>query len=288
MSAEGDVDREQAAVTEPYEPLPRRWLRNTGSWVKRTLAPAGATKRRWWWERLFVPVPGPVHYLASEDEIVAELTPAAGRSEEVLAEAQTLFDEPFERSDGIERRATTLQGAVAIAASFALAGGALLLDTGKVPSHGWRVALVIPYAITIVSLLACGLRALRATSRVLVWHYPHPEGVLRRAALPDAEARIGRAAELLHSAGRNQATVRYKVAQMRAAAHWFALALAALLVTAALFCAYVLTGNDSPPKSASWQHLRADAAGTRVPARTSGTERSDGFALGITRPSARR
>jgi hypothetical protein len=246
VSAEGDVDPQQPSLAEPYEPAPRRWLRRGGRRIERALAPEGATKRRWWWERLFVPVPGPTHYLESEDEIAARLKPAEGRSEDTLAEAQALFDEPFTRSDGIERRATTLQGAVTIAASFALAGGALLLDTDKIAAQGWRVALVIPYAVTIVSLLACGLRALRATSRVLVWHYPHPEGVLKRVELTDDEAHIARAAELLYCAGRNQATVRYKVAQMRAAAHWFALALVALLVTAALFLAYVVAGHNSP------------------------------------------
>ena len=250
MSAEGDVDPRQPELAQPYEPAPRRWLRNTGRWIERVVAPADAIKRRWWWERLFVPLPGPTHFLDSEEEIANRLKPANGRRAETLAEAQTLFDEPFARSDGIERRATTLQGAVAIAGSFALAGGALLLDTGKVPSHSWRVALVVPYAVTIVSLLACGLRALRATSRVLVWHYPHPEGVLNRVGKSDDDARNERAAELLYCTGRNQATVRYKVAQMRAAAHWFALSLAALLVTAFLFCAYVIA-HDDPATQAS-------------------------------------
>jgi hypothetical protein len=248
VNADDDSSHEPPAATTPYQPAALGWLRSTGQWLEQTIAPTDAEKRRWWWERLFVPVPGPTHYLMSEEEIAANLKPAEARSDQVLAEAQAQFDEPFSRSDGIERRATTLQGAVTIAASFALAGGALLLDTGKVSSYGWRVALVLPYAITIVSLLACGLRALRATSRVLVWHYPDPEGVLKRVTQSDDKARIARAAELLYSAGRNQATVRYKVAQMRAAAHWFALALAALLVTTALFCAYVITRSDPPVK----------------------------------------
>ena len=90
-----------------------------------------------------------------------------------------------------------------------------------------------------------------ATSRVLVGHYPDPEGVLKRADSPDEEARVARAAELLYCAGRNQATVRYKVAQMRAAAHWFASALAALLVTAGLFSAYVIVGSDPPANTST-------------------------------------
>lgn len=248
MSASDSSSDGEPTATGPYEPALRRWWRHAGQWIEQTVAPAHSEKRRWWWERLFVPVPSPTHFLMREDEIASKLMPIQGRSVEVLAEAQMQFDEPFSRSDGIERRATTLQGAVAIAASFALAGGALLLDNGKVSSHGWRVALVIPYALTIVSLLACGLRALRATSRVLVWYYPDPEGVIKRVGESDDKARISRAAELLYSAGRNQATVRYKVAQMRAAAHWFALSLAALLLTAALFCAYVITEDDAPSK----------------------------------------
>lgn len=71
MSADGDPSHEPPATTRPYEPAALGWLRYAGRWVEQTIAPTDAEKRRWWWERLFVPVPGPTHYLLSEEEILS-------------------------------------------------------------------------------------------------------------------------------------------------------------------------------------------------------------------------
>ncbi len=212
--------------TEPYEPFFMRWRRDFGPWVKQALAPERARARRWWWNRLFVQVPEPTEFRETPKRLRELLAAQEDRSAEALVEAKGQFAGPFDTTDGVERRATTLQGAVAIAASFVLAGGGLLLDPAKIRSDAWRVAFAALYSVVITSLVFSALRALRATSRVLVWHYPDGEDILRRGKKHQTAAayELALAADLLHAAGRNACNARYKVAQMRAAGHWFALA----------------------------------------------------------------
>lgn len=243
------VDEDEAA----YEPFFMQWRRNFGPRIKQTLAPEEARTRRWWWNRLFVQVPAPTEFLQTKDELRELLSAQRDRSAQVLIEAKEQLARPFDTSDGVERRATTLQGAVAIAASFVLTGAGLLLDPTKIRSDNWRLALGALYALVIMSLVFSALRALRATSRVLVWHYPDGEDVLRRAANGQtaSDYELAVAADFLYAAGRNASNARYKVAQMRAAGHWFALALAGLLATAVLLVTYLLVEPSSPSQGSS-------------------------------------
>jgi len=227
---------------QEYEPFFMRWRRALGPWLKSTLAPESKRARRWWWNRVFVQVPQAQSAEESREALLGRLQPHVARSGEVLAEAKTAFAEPFERADGVERRATTLQGAVAIAASFVLTGGGFVLDTSEIRSDGWRIALAAVYALVILSLVFCGLRALRATSRVLVWHYVDGDTILENTGTDQAQYELALAADLLYATRRNSSNARYKVAQMRAAGHWFGLALVGLLLTALTVCAYVLWG----------------------------------------------
>jgi hypothetical protein len=287
------------AMSRPdfYEPFFLRWSRKVGGGAKRLLAPEGSRRRRWWWERLFVPVDPPTHLRQSEEQIATALKPSTERSEQVLAEAREAFNEPFERAENVERRATTIQGAVAIAASFAVAGGGLLLDTGKITSSDWRIGIGVAYVVVIVSLVGAALRALRATSRIHRWHFPDPEGPLKRATKERTADEIAQAAELLYCAGRNQPIARYKVAQMRAAADWFAVALLGLILTAALFFAYLATGQHDAPKAAARDTPAGDTAASVLAAFTGSVrvhhaippQRRDSFCIAryAARPSRR-
>jgi hypothetical protein len=103
----------------------------------------------------------------------------------------------------------------------------------------------------ILCLVASGLRSLRATSRVLVWRYPDESDLLLRRQGDDAsEHELVIAAGLLHAAGANANNANYKVAQMRAAGHWLALALIGLLFTALLLLAYIVADPGTAGKVA--------------------------------------
>ncbi|MGA2453375.1 MAG: hypothetical protein ABSG93_07620 [Solirubrobacteraceae bacterium] len=234
---------------EPYEPTVMRWRGALPGWIKRRLAPTGSRRRAWWWERLFVPVPTSDDY-KKKDEVLNALRQTQGdRSAAVLGEAREIFERPFQTTAGVERRASTLQGAIAIAATFVVAGGGLLLNASEIQTDGWRIAFAVVFVLVIMCLVFSALRALRATSRVLIWHYPDEEDLLlRRTSEYASDHELAVAAELLQAGARNANNARYKVAQMRAAGHWLALALVGLLITAVVFLAYVVAG---PAQSAS-------------------------------------
>jgi hypothetical protein len=233
---------EPTPPSEPYQPTVMRWRGALPGWIKGRLAPGDSRRRGWWWERLFVPVPTSDDY-KNEAEVFNTLRRTQGdRSSAVLGEAREIFERPFQTTAGVERRASTLQGAIAIAATFVVAGGGLLLNS-EIRTDGWRIAFAVVFVFVIMCFVFSALRALRATSRVLIWHYPDEEDLLlRRTSDYASDHELAVAAALLHAGARNANNARYKVAQMRAAGHWLALALTGLLITAAVFLAYVVVG----------------------------------------------
>src|SRR3954451_8218110 len=97
--------------------------------------------------------PEPRYFNMKAEEVLEKLGELDDpRADEVLAEAELAYKDAAERADGAERRATTIQGAIAIATSLSLAGGSLLLDTGKVPDRCWRWALGVVFGIAILTL----------------------------------------------------------------------------------------------------------------------------------------
>lgn len=186
-----------------------------GSWLRRR------------YDSLFLPVAPPTRFTEPHDELVERLMPHEGcrpdqeRTKEVLDEANAIYAETKDRAESAERRATTLQGAAAIATSLLLSGGALLADPAKIRGDCWRVALALALVGVTFCLVMAGARALAVTSRIHVIHAPTATDILRRSGLPAAQARIELAAETLKDAGYNTQVAAWKVAHLRAAAEWF-------------------------------------------------------------------
>ena len=258
------------ADEEQYVPAVMRLRKSAGPWIKQQLAPEHATRRRWWWNRLFVQVDESFFFEGGTEESIYEsLKPSSDRASDVLAEARQVFDDEQARGENVQQRATSLQGAVAIAGAFVLTGAGLLLNTNTLPHNGWRVAIAIPYAYTVFCLVATGLRALRATVRTHAFNWPDPEGPVKRAAQNSAESQLRRAAEFLHSFSLNQPKIDYQLAQMRAAGHWFAGALVGLLITGVLVCAALLSqaNKSQGPKPATTVLHRSGTAQPPHPTR---------------------
>lgn len=205
--------------------------------------------RRRIWEHVVLPLDEREEFAETTGEIAAKVkTDDKDLASAILAEAEKIATEPHDRADGAERRATTLQGAVAIAASFGLASGALLLDSSKIKSDGWRQAFAVLSFGFVFSLVAAGFRAVSAVYRVHYWSYPDNEQILELPAGDHAAAEMmtRRAASLLRTVARNQAIARWKVAYMRAAAWWFRIALAFLVADALLLVVYAFFGSRIP------------------------------------------
>jgi hypothetical protein len=186
------------------------------------------------------PLPGLAARLATSDVQVAKA---------VLDEAQAIYREPQDRIESAERRATTLQGTVAIAASVVVAGAGQVLDTAKFPGQGWRVAFTAVLLAFVVCLVACAIHALGVTGRAFRFHEPGPQRIGDLAAMSEEEALVHRAAELLRSSEVANQVARVKVGLLRSAAWWFRIAILTLAVLGGLMlaCAIADPRAAEPP-----------------------------------------
>lgn len=163
--------------------------------------------------------------------------PAVAR--ELLEEARRLAEEPAALAEGVERRATTLQGVVSIAATLALAGGTLLLDPSKIHGFGWRAALGAFFLALLYSLIATAYRATQSSTQIHEWTRVNPVDHLARTSRKAAQVDAELSTDLLRSYGKNMEVVRWKVTYLRAASEWFLRGLIFLGLIAVTLCAYV-------------------------------------------------
>jgi hypothetical protein len=188
----------------------------------------------------------PVAFTEAPEEIARRLAATQpGLATALLEEAQAHNDVAGERAESAERRATTLQGAVAIATSLMLAGSALVLDSSKLHGTGWKIALGAALFASTAFLIMAGYRAVAATSRLYGWASPDPNDIYEHAAMTEEGLKVARAADLIKSYGRNQAIANKKIDAMRRAAVWFTRALLALLVLTFTLGLYVAVGRTS-------------------------------------------
>lgn len=191
-------------------------------------------------QRVFLPIGSVTEFKEQPEEIAKALRASdASIAQDILEQAQDLFREVSDRAEGAERRATTLLGAAAIAGSLTVGGGGLLLDGPKI-SEGWRIALSLGYFATVGALIGTALRAVRVLA-VHRWTRPDDVIIFERGKGDLAGGRVLMAAHLLHAVGRNRPIARWKVAQLRASAWWFMVAIAALLYTAAVVTSLIAT-----------------------------------------------
>ncbi|HKG39882.1 MAG TPA: hypothetical protein VKB25_12910 [Conexibacter sp.] len=122
---------------------------------------------------------------------------------ETLAHVEAIAQTAVERAQAADRRASTIAGSVAIAASFTLSGGALAIDADKLHAHGLRIAFALALFATTALFVASAAYALRALVRTHPTHWidPHslnPGGGVNAPVPTELRHRIGtRAAHLL-------------------------------------------------------------------------------------------
>jgi hypothetical protein len=191
-------------------------------------------------------------YSGTRDELCADLsTEDEGRAAEILTDAQAAHGRLQERVESAERRATTLQGSSAVAASLALASAALLVDPSKIDGTAWRGLFAAALIWIVFCLVMCTWRATLATSRVHSWTVPGDLEALSRPAQTVALARIERSASLLWAVSENQRFARYKIALLGAAGDWVRRAMLGLLLLAILTAAYSLSNHPTDPPAMS-------------------------------------
>jgi hypothetical protein len=187
--------------------------------------------------------PQPIHFNCHSEQIVERFGVLdAARADQVLAEAEAAYAEAAERADSAERRATTIQGSIAVAASLSIAGGSLLLDPSKITSCSWRWALGSTFAALVACLALAAWRSFLVTGPGYMWASPNFEEVLDHSDLKDAGAiKVTRAADLLVAYGRNDRIAAVKIELLGSAVRWLILALAFVALLAAILAAAVVT-----------------------------------------------
>lgn len=220
-------------------PDPKEWRARRNMW------PEGGWRRARW-DEVFVPADPPENFAT---ESLAALVDKLKTSDEdvakaILAEAEAAYSGPQQVIDSAERRVTTLQGTVAIAASVALAGGGLLLDPSRIHGRGWRISIVVLLALFVICLLGCALRALGATVRIFNFEEPGYVRIADRASMNNVDVLTHRAAELLRASDVADMIASVKVGLLRSAAWWFRRALVLLALLTALISAYAVWGSE--------------------------------------------
>jgi hypothetical protein len=232
---EGDDDPTGPITISPD---PKKWR------VRRSICRDG-----WWrtkWDEVFVPADPPERFATeSLSDLAGKLkTPDEDVARAILAEAEAAYSEPQQVIDSAERRATTLQGTVAIAASVALAGGGFLLDPSRIEGRGLRIAIVVLLALFVVCLLGCAVRALGATVRIFNFEEPGFVRIGDRASMSNTEVLTHRAAELLRASAVADMVGSVKIGLLRSAAWWFRRALLLLALLTVLISAYAIWGTE--------------------------------------------
>ena len=103
-------------------------------------------------------------------------------ADELLADAQSLYDDVETRIQSTEGRAATLQGTVAIAATVALAGVGLVLDPSKIHGSEWRAAFVVGLGLLVLLLVLTAFRATSAAARIFDYAPPSDDDILDRGS----------------------------------------------------------------------------------------------------------
>ena len=169
-------------------------------------------------------------------------SPGAARwgccSEELLEQARAMAQSAVDRTANAERRATTLCGTVAIAASLTVSGAGLILDRSKVPEQGWRVGFATAFAVATLLFVLSGLYATRALVRSRRWAWVHPDRIPERKGRPLSEQQVDRAAELLHDFAFNWEVSDTKLRALDSSYRAFTAALVVLVVISFAFVAY--------------------------------------------------
>lgn len=223
------------------------WNRSNGPWLRRQ------------WNRIFLPIREPAKFLDIERTKQELTTSSEALSTQILDEARGIFADPLARADGVERRATTLLGTVAIATSLSVAGAGIILDSQGIDSRAWRSIIAVGFLATTCCFVMCGWRALLALSRVHTWMMPADSEIFGWSKMRPAEARIHLAASLLKSAGANEPILEWKVAHLGAATWWFLRALVLLVVTALTLSLYgILSSNAQPSEGEQSDTCRPD------------------------------
>jgi hypothetical protein len=151
--------------------------------------------------------------------------------------AESVAQTALDRAEAADRRATTVTGTVAVAASFTVGGAGLLLDGEKWHSGTLRVCFAIGLFATTTLFVLAAFYALRAltSKETRRWNRLTPSNIWAASAEATPERRLGmRAAQLLTDFAANWEIADLKNRNMDNALRFLVAALVGLTAMAAI------------------------------------------------------
>jgi hypothetical protein len=195
------------------------------------------------------------------------LTDSPEQAADLLEEAREIAAAIVrDRVEGVERRATTMQGVVAITATFTLTGGGLIVT--QIRGTLWQIAIGGLLFLITLSLALCGFRATQAVANIHRWRAAPRNRVLSRAGQALTESRAERAAYELRVAGVNSRIARFKVTMLNRARGHLLRALAGVPLLTGLLLAYAVANDpvgDAAQSSATPPSASAPASRRSTP-----------------------
>jgi hypothetical protein len=176
------------------------------------------------------------------EEICARLRlESPEQAKETLDHVEAIAQGAVDRAAAADRRAGTIAGTVAIAATFTLTGGGLALDHMKLTDPDLRKAFAIGLVVTTAAFVLSVFYALRALVSARVWSWSEPFD-LPVSEDEDRKTQLGmRAAHLLQDFAGNWEISDLKNRLVDLALRWLLLALAAIVCLAAIILADVVS-----------------------------------------------
>jgi hypothetical protein len=161
--------------------------------------PLFPTKNAAWWNRNRKRLPEKEEqHRAAINEMIATLPSRGdGTVDAVVTHAEEIAQTAVDRAAAADRRATTIAGTVAIAASLTLTGSSLVFDGGKIKDDVWRGFLAFILFAATAAFVAAAVYALIALVRYRKWNWAEMWDLPKQASSGD-EIKLNRAAELLY------------------------------------------------------------------------------------------
>ena len=124
---------------------------------------------RWWnWD-------GEKKRVKSVEELYRGLrTGTVEQAKETLEHVEAIAQTAVDRAAAADRRATTIAGTVAIAASFTIGGAGIVVDPNKINDATIRKAFAIVLCLVTVAFIFAAIFALRALVATRTWRWSEP------------------------------------------------------------------------------------------------------------------
>lgn len=166
-----------------------------------------------------------------EKDVRRQMGPDGSRYlDQLIQEATDDYQEQDRRADRAERRASSIQAAVATLIGLTTAGGGILISSGVAKDTEHRVLLAAVVIFIVITLVVTAAHALATQAAQHDWVRPNAGRYVTKRAAIDQDFEIEVLVDLMAAARHNATIGDWKYAALRRTANAFRVALVGLLL----------------------------------------------------------